>query len=532
MFVDIRFCEAWQEPFFDKPANEPNVANWEMFQLAYESATHQAVPSFNGLLSPRHLPFMKFHNYQLEAARRVVEDMNGQAILADEVGLGKTIEAGLILKEYLIRGLVKKVLILTPASLVSQWTQELYQNFQIPAVAQKKAYSWEQADVLVASLDTAKRSPNREIVLDQSYDLVIIDEAHRLKNAQTKNYAFVQELSKSYCLLLTATPVQNKIEELFYLISILKPGHLGHISDFKNLYKDQEQRKQLQGLIRQVMIRNRRAETDLDWTNRHVRNLKVSFSPAEQKLYDFIETLSQEANEVTGLMKTTLKRELTSSKEAFFLTMKEMPVTDEQLRTAFSYLEECQINSKAEKLLSLLKKPEEKVIIFTEYRATQLYIQWFLKQHGIVSVPFRGGFKRSKKEWMQRLFETRIPVMVATQAGGEGLNLQFCHRIVNFDLPWNPMRVEQRIGRVHRIGQTQDVEVVNMYVEGTIEEHIVSLLYSKIGMFETVIGKLDDILEKQPVHSVDQSFRLAMEQVQSFSKQVNQRSEGGKRYEA
>ncbi len=112
--------------------------------------------------------------------------MNGKAILADEVGLGKTIEAGLILKEYMVRGLVKKVLILVPASLVSQWAYELNTKFFIPAVAQKKSYSWEQADVIVSSIDTAKRSPHRDIVLNLEYDLIIIDEAHKLKNNKTK----------------------------------------------------------------------------------------------------------------------------------------------------------------------------------------------------------------------------------------------------------------------------------------------------------------------------------------------------------
>src|SRR5690606_24787461 len=134
--------------------------------------------------------------------------------LADEVGLGKTIEAGLILKEYMIRGLVRKVLILVPASLVLQWVRELNQKLGIPAVAQKKTYMWETSDIIVASMDTAKRDPHREIVLNIDYDMLIIDEAHKLKNKNTANYKFANELRKKYCLLLTATPVQNDLKEL------------------------------------------------------------------------------------------------------------------------------------------------------------------------------------------------------------------------------------------------------------------------------------------------------------------------------
>src|SRR5690606_24372473 len=143
---------------------------------------YQVIPEFHGLQVLRHLPQLSPYPHQMSVASTVIEEMNGKAILADEVGLGKTIEAGLILKEYMIRGLVKKALILVPASLVSQWVIELNTKFNIPAVAQRKSYVWEQYEVVVASIDTAKRQPHHDIVMSQSYDLVIIDEAHKLKN--------------------------------------------------------------------------------------------------------------------------------------------------------------------------------------------------------------------------------------------------------------------------------------------------------------------------------------------------------------
>ncbi len=153
-------------------------------------------------------------------------------------------------------------------------------------------------------------------------------------------------------------------------------------------------------------------------------------------------------------------------------------------------------NSKAEKALELINQIDDKVIIFTEYRATQLYLQWFLKQNGITSVPFRGGFKRGKKDWMRELFQKNVQVLIATEAGGEGINLQFCSHIINFDLPWNPMRLEQRIGRIHRLGQEKDVKIFNFATKDTVEEHVMKLLYEKINLFEKVIGELDDILTK------------------------------------
>lgn len=161
-----------------------------------------------------------------------------------------------------------------------------------------------------------------------------------------------------------------------------------------------------------------------------------------------------------------------------------------------AHIKAIKANSKAEKALELIRQMNEKVIIFTEYRATQEYLLNYFRDRGLSAVPYRGGMNRGRKDWMMDLFRGRIQVMIATEAGGEGINLQFCHHMINFDLPWNPMRVEQRIGRVHRLGQTHDVNIFNLSTTGTIEEHILHLLHEKINMFEMVIGGLDVILEK------------------------------------
>lgn len=524
MNIKTNFDSSWQEGFFEKLESDGPWSNWELYKLSFAVQQHTTIPSFTGLQAPKHLPHFTPLPHQLEVAERVVEKMNGKAILADEVGLGKTIEAGLILKEYMIRGLIKKILILVPASLVSQWARELNEKFFIPAVEQKKSYVWESCDVVVSSIDTAKRSPHREIVLDQSYDLVIIDEAHKLKNNKTKNYEFVQNLKKKYCLLLTATPVQNRVEEIFNLVSLLKPGHLGNEAYFNESFsaKDRslEDHKHLRELVNKVMIRNRRGDTGIDWPKRHVETVPIDFSETEQHLYNTItalKTYSQYAANTFSIM--TLQREACSSREAVYMTLKKMldrPEKDaavlsiDVIKDIMIAIDGVTQNTKALKVVELIKNIDDKVIIFTEYRATQFYLQWFLQQNGITSVPFRGGFKRGKKDWMKELFKNRAQVLIATEAGGEGINLQFCHNIINYDLPWNPMRLEQRIGRIHRLGQEHDVHIYNMATRGTVEEHILKLLYEKINLFEKVIGDLDEILTKLEIKNFEEHIQDIM----------------------
>jgi SNF2 family DNA or RNA helicase len=505
MDMTIEWDRGWKEQFLERLERDGPWASWELYDLAFETAQHLTIPQFDGLQAPKHLPNLAILPHQYEVAKQVVEEMNGKAILADEVGLGKTIEAGLILKEYMIRGLVKKVLILVPASLVSQWVKELNEKFFIPAVPQKKSYVWEQCDIVISSIDTAKKSPHREIIYAQNYDMVIIDEAHKLKNNKTKNYEFVQNLKKKFCLLLTATPIQNRIEEIFHLVSLLKPGHLGNANYFQKKYgkmRSLHEDEHLKTLIRKVMIRNRRNDTGIEWTKRKVETIFIDFSPEERALYEAIQQLKHEQTLFAdqSLSFITLLREACSSREAVFLTLKpvleRLPSSSPLVEQLVEKIHETTRNAKAEKALELIQQIDDKVIIFTEYRATQLYLQWFLQQHGISSVPFRGGFKRSKKDWMKELFQQRAQVLIATEAGGEGINLQFCNHLINYDLPWNPMRLEQRIGRIHRLGQTKDVHIYNFAIRSTVEEHIFTLLYEKIRLFERIIGELDDILIK------------------------------------
>ncbi|AEI40244.1 DEAD/DEAH box helicase [Paenibacillus mucilaginosus] len=511
--VQVHFERDWFEELHERALRNGPWDDFTMFKLAHEAEHAGLIHSFDELQCLTHLPNLVPMDHQVETAKKVLTGMRGRAILADEVGLGKTIEAGLILKEYMIRGLIRKVLILVPASLVLQWVRELNQKFGIPAVAQKKEYMWAQNDIVVASMDTAKRDPHREIVLGLEYDMLIVDEAHKLKNKKTTSYQFINELRKKYCLLLTATPVQNDLSELYNLITLLKPGQLGGKTSFqanfvvdKRIPKNEEQ---LQAELSKVMIRNRRSDGNVNFTKRIVRNIPLQLSPEEQALYDGVTNFVKGRFEEAGgdlssvLSLVTLQREVCSSRDAVFITLVNMfKKTDESspLRPRIWELVELirsiKANTKAEKVMELIREINDKVIIFTEYRASQEYLLQYLKDHKISAVPYRGGMNRGKKDWMMDLFRNRAQVLIATEAGGEGINLQFCHNMINFDLPWNPMRVEQRIGRVHRLGQKEDVKIYNLSTTGTIEEHILSLLHEKINMFELVIGELDTILER------------------------------------
>ena len=473
--------------------------------MSYDMAEHNLITEFTGLQAPKYLPHITPLAHQLEAAQTVIERMNGKAILADEVGLGKTIEAGLVLKEYMIRGLVKKALILAPASLISQWVEELNSKFFIPAVAYRKKYGIDQADIIVMSMDTAKKSPHKEQIYEQDYDMIIIDEAHKLKNHKTKVYEFVQGLKKKFCLLLTATPVQNDVFELFYLVSLLKPGHLGNFEAFQESFsaskRTVEHEEFLKELVNQVMVRNRRHDTGIEWTTRKVEIIPIQFTKEEQEAYDLLTGLKEVSPVFAGAFSMiTLQREMCSSKEATCLTLGNLLAKctgQEEIAEVESVMEKLmnlEVNSKAEKAYEIIEKANDKVIIFTEYRASQIYLQWYLSKKGISSVLFNGKFKRSKRDWMQQLFRDKAQVLIATESGGEGINLQFCHHVINYDLPWNPMKLEQRIGRVHRLGQEHDVHIYNLAIQDTIEQHILDLLYEKIDVFEKVVGELDDIL--------------------------------------
>ena len=450
--------------------------------------------------------------HQIETVKKVISQMRGRAILADEVGLGKTIEAGMILKEYLLRGLVKRFLILTPAALSRQWEAELQEKFAIPTLIARREYDWGHYDALLASIDTAKREVNRNQILQNYYDMVIVDEAHKLKSTGTQNWQFVNSIQKKYFLLLTATPLQNDLKELFNLITLLKPGQLGTYRHFKQKYtldkRTPQNAAELKNQLGEVMVRNKHG-SNMGFTKRHVQNIPVPLNSLERDLYDqvtaFIRKGFQGSKGISALSLLTLQREICSSTFAAVLTlfklsqtMNENSVSPEEAADLFKLTQQVKDNTKMRVVEELVRKTPEKVIIFTEFLATQSYIRTRLEQAGIISLAFDGSLSASKKEFVKYEFKERpgYQVMVCTESGGEGINLQFCNTMINYDLPWNPMRLEQRIGRIHRLGQTRDVFIYNLYTLNTVEEHLVRLLNEKVRMFEMVIGECERVISK------------------------------------
>lgn len=450
------------------------------------------------------------HWYQIETARKVLRQLGGRALLADEVGLGKTIEAGLIVSEYLARGMIQSILILTPASLVSQWQLELASKFGISSITtdddtrqQNPEEFWTANQKIVASLNTAKSAKHYPLVTSRSWDLVVVDEAHHLKNRNTLNWKVVNALNKRFILMLTATPVQNSLVELFNLLTLLKPGLLKTEADFKREYvsskngripKNQEK---LRSLMREVMIRNTRSLVDVQLPKRFATTITVTPSDTEKKLYqDLSNFLRVHSADLDKLSRTNLLMRAGSSINALSESLKNLSkkLDNEELKTLIRRAGQIKQVEKAKSLVELLKKSSQKTIVFTTHRPTSAYLAQIFTEAGIEFAEFLGDMTLKQKDAAIEAFRDNVNVLVASETGGEGRNIQFANCIVNYDLPWNPMKIEQRIGRIHRIGQTQDVFIFNFCQKDSIEEYILRILHDKINMFELVVGEIETIL--------------------------------------
>ncbi len=252
---------------------------------------------FDELLCLPHLTGIETFWYQTETVRKVLKQFRGRVLLADEVGLGKTIEAGMVLKEYLLRGMVERVLVLIPASLVGQWREELETKFDIPCATTYDALLHDDperfwaAPRIVASLALARRREHAERLLAQSFDLVIVDEAHHLRDRASRSYKLVDGLTKRFLLLLSATPVQNDLIELYNLLTLLKPGIFKTQKEFRAAYMTAGKPRQpanperLRQLMRDAMIRNTRAVVALKLPRRHASTRCVDATPGEQAAY-------------------------------------------------------------------------------------------------------------------------------------------------------------------------------------------------------------------------------------------------------
>ena len=490
----------------------------EILDLAMEGYRIRFRDSFENLISLSQLRDVKSFWYQEETARKVLKSFRGRAMLSDEVGLGKTIEASIILKEYIERGMVKNALILTPTPLVSQWKEELAAKFNLDFVSTddqnfKNNSGFWQSNFILASINQAKSKKNFSQVTEQEYDMVIVDEAHHLKNKNTLNWKLVNSLKKRFLLLLTATPVENNLMELYNLITLLKPGLLKTASAFREEFVTRgdptspQNRNKLKGLLDQVMIRNTRSLAKIDIPQRFAYTVRVETGPNEQKLYamitDLVTNFNQNGKTGSKLLLKNLLAEAGSSPRALDLTLDRILKNDKySLKNFHDKIEAIHkvcisITGKTGKnnaLLKLIKKSKGKKIVFVKYIGSMKEISDFLTSHNVTHSLFHGSMDNKKKDEAIRLFKEEKDILVSTEIGGEGRNLQFCHQMINYDLPWNPMKIEQRIGRIHRIGQTKEVMIYNFCAKGSVEDYILEILDRKINMFEMVIGEIDMIL--------------------------------------
>jgi superfamily II DNA or RNA helicase len=469
--------------------------------------------------------------HQLRACLRAMGPLNGRAILADEVGLGKTIEAGIILKEYLLRGAVRTVLVLVPASLCEQWRAELWEKFELDFVVSRgPAGQWGRHPLVISSLETARHERHRRRVRGANYDLVVVDEAHRLRNHLTLGWKFINDLNPRYLLLLTATPVQNDLRELYNLATLVRPGTVGTFSQFRRDFLSGHDTRaprnapKLRALLQSVMIRARRSETNITFAPRRVETLWVAQTAVERKLYQDVSDFVAESvhGEEGGpgrrhyFTLIVLQKEMGSSWAAARSTLEKLSRNPDGLdarRLKLLAARAAEASREQSKVRSLLKRiaalGDEKCIVFTQFRSTQDSIVQALRETGVEPAVFHGELGWREKEEALDRFRTLAPVLVSTEAGGEGRNLQFCSIVINYDLPWNPMRVEQRIGRVHRLGQQHPVRVVNLVARGTIEAYVLEILDRKIRMFELVVGEIEEILGAWQPHGSfeDEVFR-------------------------
>ncbi len=521
--------------------------------------------------------------HQLEAAVFAMDSLSrGGCMLADEVGLGKTIEAGIVMAQLATEG-KNRILVLAPATLRAQWQQELKEKFDLDSMvvdgrtirATGNAFD-QNVPVVIASHPFA--AFRQELVSQIQWDLVVIDEAHRLRNAHKPTNkmgkALKLALGKSPKLLLTATPLQNEMSELFGLMSILDEAILGPEEAFRAHYPidpengglTEQAQKEIRLRIAPAVQRTLRRQVReyVKYTNRRSVVEDFTPSPEEFALYEDVSEYLRR-NECTAiepgkrtLLTMVYRKLLASSTFAIAPTLRKLSETlDNRLKAAKlgktatemlfepeetkTFTEEAEdwaedakprgnvianmerevwelrgfadradkikINAKGEALKRALDRVftvarahqwPEKAVVFTESKRTLEYLFNLLTEHGyggkICKLTGDAGTPEARRE-LVRQFKEEAQILLMTEAGAEGLNLQFCNLVVNFDLPWNPQRVEQRIGRCHRYGQQRDVLVLNfLNRSNAADARLYELLERKLNLFDGVFGASDEIL--------------------------------------
>ncbi len=592
--------------------------------------------------------------HQVGVVHRAVTNYPHRYLLCDEVGLGKTIEAGLILKELRARGLAGRVLIIVPPNLRRQWQFELKTKFNetfaildsdTARYVKRQGHEgnpFVRYDSVIAS-DAWIGDPRRaKQVSECAWDLVIVDEAHHArshrsgsKTTTTRLYKLVRQLTdraafpERSVLFLTATPMQLSSHELYSLVEMLDPalfptedvfdkhrdalpGLSRAVEGLRELGSGDQLPDQLLGsvaewldaapaeiadrisaggvaelcdelsskhLLSEILIRNRKAVVG-GFMPRRAHRWEVSLTGGESDALDRVEdyvamgyaTATEHNDNAIGFLMVAYQKMMASSIAALRTSLakrrdrliageavarasdkelRELAEEDsdlgaqaaesmaelraaeaEELGELVERLEAIPVDSKAETLrlqLAVLKEEAAvpKVLIFTEFRATQDHLAEVLREAGWAVSMFHGQLSAQQKDAsVERFRDDEGPhVLVSTEAGGEGRNFQFCNLLVNYDLPWNPMRVEQRIGRVDRIGQEHIVEIFNFCVKDSIEERILEVLERRINVFEETVGGLDPILgdaERDIRHIMQRNREDRVEALDDFGRRLEE----------
>lgn len=540
--------------------------------------------------------------HQIHALSRAISGDRVRYLLADEVGLGKTIEAGLIMRELKLRGLVRRILVVSPKGIATQWVAEMQTHFneqfqlvlgddigtlqRLATGADQRNSAWSMFDQVIVSLDSVKPMDKRrgwtaervaeynrsrfEDLITAGWDLVVVDEAHRLGGStdQVARYKLGKGLAEAapYVLLLSATPHQGKTDAFHRLMNLLDDDAF---PDMDSVSRERvapyvirtEKRKAIDADGKPLFKPRRTQMAPVAWESRHHQQQLLYETVTDYVREGYNQALREKKRHIGFLMilmqrlvvsstraiRTTLERRLAALKEgeqqaslrlaelehgtegseslddekAELYDMDGQELLDELLKSHVSALqsegshvetlldaavrcEQAGPDAKAEALIEWIyelqaeeNEPDLKVLIFTEFVPTQQMLKEFLEARGISVVTLNGSMDMEERKQAQDAFRNSHRVLVSTDAGGEGLNLQFAHVIINYDIPWNPMRLEQRIGRVDRIGQPKKVRAINFVFEDSVEFRVREVLEQKLSVIfdEFGIDKTGDVLD-------------------------------------
>lgn len=522
--------------------------------------------------------------HQLHVLNRAMETNNIRYILADEVGLGKTIEAGMIIRELKSRGLVSRILVVCPTGLVTQWASEMqekfHEKFQVILPSDYDTIRrltdnddvYGQFDQVISPMDSIKpiekhagwseekvEKYNEEriySIINSGWDLIIIDEAHRVagSSGEVARYKLGNLLAQAspYLLLLSATPHNGKTEPFLRLIRLLDADAFPNA---KSIVREQ---------VAPFLIRTEKREAidnngNLLFKNRITHLVTISWDERnnlQRELYEMVSSyVAKTYNKVLRNRKKNMcliflliimQRMVTSSTAAIRQSLErrlnvlleqrtcvgnlreedldelniedgvedaleaislDMELEIEELKQIISLAKQAQFQNQDAKVEPLLNEIDailsedrtQKVIIFTEFVATQTYLQELLVNRGYTVTILNGGMSIDERNAAMQEFKTSTSIFISTDAGGEGLNLQFANIIINYDLPWNPMKIEQRCGRVDRIGQQRDVHIYNFIVGETVENRVREVLEEKLSVIlkEMGVDKYSDVLDSE-----------------------------------